>query len=145
VSSIRHVSWDPTLKATVPLVDGRRITALELQWEFFEAAQKYALDRGLSTVGDEVGADVMRRWEDVLTGLETDPDWWPTRWTGWRRSVSWTAPPSGTVCAPAMPSCGSSTCSTTTSVRRRACRRASGWSASSPTTTRSTERRPNRH
>ena len=73
VPSIRRVSWDPSLRATVPLVDGRRVTALELQWEYLEAAQKYALERGLACVGDEVGADVLRRWEDVLTGLETDP------------------------------------------------------------------------
>ncbi len=73
VPAIRRISWDPTLRATVPLADGRELTALDLQWQYLEAAQKYAMERGLEVVGDEVGADVLRRWEEVLTGLEADP------------------------------------------------------------------------
>jgi proteasome accessory factor A len=72
VQAIRHVSYDVDLSRPVELADGRRMTALELQWEYFDLARKYAEDRGLSSVGEEVGADVLRRWEDVLAGLESD-------------------------------------------------------------------------
>jgi proteasome accessory factor A len=74
VLAIKEVSWDPSLRATVQLRDGRRLSALDVQWELFGQAQKYALERGLACVGEEVGADVLRRWEQVLTGLESDPD-----------------------------------------------------------------------
>jgi proteasome accessory factor A len=72
VHSIRQVSHDPTLTRTIPLRSGRRATALELQWELLERAQKYERSHGLEPVGAEVGADVLRRWEQVLTGLESD-------------------------------------------------------------------------
>jgi proteasome accessory factor A len=49
------------------------VTALEVQWELLTRARKYADEVGLECVGDEVGAEVLRRWEDVLTGLEADP------------------------------------------------------------------------
>jgi Pup amidohydrolase len=49
------------------------MTALEIQWELFDLARKYAEDRGLDVLGAEVGAEVLRRWEAVLTGLESDP------------------------------------------------------------------------
>jgi proteasome accessory factor A len=55
------------------LVSGETLTALELQWELFDRARKYADDRGLDVVGAESGAEVLHRWEAVLTGLEADP------------------------------------------------------------------------
>ncbi|MFL6241556.1 MAG: proteasome accessory factor PafA2 family protein, partial [Acidimicrobiia bacterium] len=56
VASMRTVSHDPTCRATVELLDGGRITAIELQWEFLRLAQKYADDVGLEALGgDEVG------------------------------------------------------------------------------------------
>ena len=73
VQAIRHVSYDVGLSRPVELADGRRMTALEIQWEYFDLARKYAEDRGLESVDAEVGADVLQRWEDVLTGLESDP------------------------------------------------------------------------
>ena len=73
VPAIRHLSHDPTLTATVMLADGRRATALEVQWGLFERAVKYEQHHGLSSVGDEVGRDVLVRWEHVLMGLESDP------------------------------------------------------------------------
>jgi proteasome accessory factor A len=74
VSAIRQVSHDPTLRRTVMLRDGRRATALELQWGLLERARKYEQTHGLGAVGVEVGADVLRRWEAALGGLERDPD-----------------------------------------------------------------------
>ena len=73
VSAIRQVSHDPSLTRTIMLRDGRRATALEIQWGLLERARKYEQLHGLSCVGEEVGADVLRRWEQVLTGLEHDP------------------------------------------------------------------------
>ncbi len=50
------------------------MTALEIQWEHLELARKYAEDVGLVSVGgDDVGKEILRRWEEVLTGLESDP------------------------------------------------------------------------
>lgn len=73
VSAIRAISHDPSLQTTVELADGSRATALELQWEFLRMAQKYAEDVGLESCGGPVGSDVLARWEQVLTDLETDP------------------------------------------------------------------------
>ena len=74
VSAIRQVSHDPTLTRTIMLRDGRRATALEIQWGLLERAHKYEQLHGLACVGEAVGPDVLRRWEQVLTGLEHDPD-----------------------------------------------------------------------
>jgi Pup amidohydrolase len=73
VAAIRHVSHDPTLHRTVMLRDGRRATAIEVQWGLLERARKYERAHGLSVVGEDVGADVLDRWERVLSGLESDP------------------------------------------------------------------------
>ncbi len=73
VQAIRRVSYDLELTHPLELADGRRMTALDLQWEYHDLARKYADDRGLAAVGQEVGDPVLRRWEQVLTGLETDP------------------------------------------------------------------------
>ncbi|MFM7537278.1 MAG: depupylase/deamidase Dop [Acidimicrobiales bacterium] len=72
VHAIRLVSHDPSLTRTVALRDGRRLTALELQWELLSRAQVYADRRGLDAVGAAVGREVLERWEAVLDGLESD-------------------------------------------------------------------------
>jgi Pup amidohydrolase len=74
VHAVRTVSHDPTCRATLELVDGGSCTAVELQWEFLRLAQKYADETGLEECGGEdVGGDVLKRWEAVLTQLERDP------------------------------------------------------------------------
>mgnify|MGYP001811632998 FL=1 len=73
VAAIRQVSHDPTLRQTIMLRDGRRATALEIQWGLLERARKYEQSHGLACVDDAVGRDVLDRWEQVLTGLEADP------------------------------------------------------------------------
>ena len=79
VSAIRQVSHDPTLTRTIMLRDGRRATALEIQWGLLERARKYEQTHGLQPVGEEIGADVLAKWERVLAGLEGNPlgvaDW----------------------------------------------------------------------
>jgi Pup amidohydrolase len=73
VAAVRHVSHDVALTVPLELADGSRMTALEVQWEYLDMARKYAESRGLEAVGEEVGAEVLRRWESVLSALETDP------------------------------------------------------------------------
>jgi len=82
VPAIRQVSHDPTLRRTILLRDGRRATAVELQWGLLERARKYQQTHGLEPVGEDVGADVLDRWETVLTGLERDPDSM-AHWVDW--------------------------------------------------------------
>jgi proteasome accessory factor A len=74
VHAMRTVSHDPTCRAGVELLDGGRLTAVELQWEFLRLAQKYADEIGLDACGgDVVGAQVLERWEATLSTLERDP------------------------------------------------------------------------
>jgi len=74
VRAMRTVSHDPSCRSTVTLGGGGTATAVELQWEFFRLASKYADETGLEACGgEEVGGEVLRRWEAVLTGLESDP------------------------------------------------------------------------
>jgi proteasome accessory factor A len=72
VQAIRQVSYDLTLSKPLELANGSTATALELQWQYLDLAKKYAESRGLESVGEDVGAEVLRRWESVLHGLETD-------------------------------------------------------------------------
>jgi Pup amidohydrolase len=74
VAALRRVSYDLSLREPLELADGSRMTAIEMQWEYLDRAKKYADADGLDCIGgEEVGGEVLRRWEDVLTGLETDP------------------------------------------------------------------------
>ena len=73
VQALRQVSYDMSLRRPLELDGGGTITALDMQWEYFDRARKYGEDRGLEAVGQAVGEDVLRRWEQVLTALETDP------------------------------------------------------------------------
>jgi proteasome accessory factor A len=73
VAALRKVSYDLSLRRPLELVDGSTVTALEIQWELFGRARKYADEQGLECVGEAAGAEVLRRWESVLTTLETDP------------------------------------------------------------------------
>jgi proteasome accessory factor PafA2 len=76
VSAIRAVSRDPDLRTMLTLASGEQMTAIELQWELFGLARKYAEDRGLECLGEdpEVSKMLLDRWERVLQGLETDPE-----------------------------------------------------------------------
>ena len=73
VHALREVSYDLTLTKPLAMADGSTATALEIQWHYLDLAKKYAESRGLESVGESVGAEVLRRWEAVLLGLETDP------------------------------------------------------------------------
>jgi len=74
VPAIRSVSRDTTMRTKVELASGGALTALELQWELYDLARKYAAERGLEALGSEqVARRLLDRWEAVLQGLESDP------------------------------------------------------------------------
>ena len=73
VQTMRRVSYDLSLSRAYELVDGSTVTALDVQWELLERAKLYADAGGLEAVNDEVGREVLDRWEHMLNGLETDP------------------------------------------------------------------------
>lgn len=71
VEALHTVSHDPTCAVQVKLRDGRTMTAVQLQWEYLERSRKHAEARGTAEEPDT--ADVLTRWESVLTRLERDP------------------------------------------------------------------------
>lgn len=74
VQAVKDISRDPTLRARVQLEDGRQLTALQMQWDYLEAAKRYLKVKGDDIAADpEWTAEVVERWEYVLNGLETDP------------------------------------------------------------------------
>ncbi|WP_338044391.1 depupylase/deamidase Dop [Nocardiopsis potens] len=72
VADLRAISHDPTLTHQARLRDGRRMTALQIQREYLELAQKYVQDR-YGSEPDADTADVLQRWESVLDRLAEDP------------------------------------------------------------------------
>ncbi len=72
VPAIRQISHDPTLRRTVLMQSGARMSALDIQWQLLERANRYAEERGLSSVGEDVGRLVLSLWEEVLSGLAGD-------------------------------------------------------------------------
>ncbi len=76
VKAFRQVSYDPSLSTLLELASGRRVTALEIQWELLDLARKYALERGITTLGEdpETARGVLDRWESTLSSLESDPE-----------------------------------------------------------------------
>jgi proteasome accessory factor A len=74
VQALRRVSYDLTLRRPLELADGSMVTPLDVQWELLDRAKKFGEVQGFESVGgDEVGGEIVRRWESVLTALETDP------------------------------------------------------------------------
>jgi proteasome accessory factor A len=72
VSELKAVSHDPTLKHLMRLRDGRRLTALDLQWAYYERARAFC-DERYGADADEQTADIMNRWEGLLIKLGDDP------------------------------------------------------------------------
>lgn len=74
VHAMRRVSYDLSLREPLELVDGRTVTALEVQWDLLDRARKWAEGHDLEVVGGEtVGTEILNSWESVLSGLEQDP------------------------------------------------------------------------
>ncbi len=73
VRAMHQVSHDLTLARPLDLESGKKMTALEIQFDLLEQATAWASERGLASVGEETGKLVLERWERVLTGLQSDP------------------------------------------------------------------------
>ncbi len=68
VESVWKISHDPSLSTIITMSDGRKMTALEAQWQYLEWVGKFMSDA-------DFGADfaeVLRVWEETLTDLERD-------------------------------------------------------------------------
>ena len=74
IPTMRKISHDPSCRLAFQLADGSSATAIELQWEFFRLAKKYADETGLEAAGEtDGGGGLLDRWENVLTALEEEP------------------------------------------------------------------------
>ena len=74
VRAMHQVATDLAFSRPLALADGTTATALEIQWAYLEAAQRYAKSEGLEALGaPEIGRDILERWEHLLNGLESDP------------------------------------------------------------------------
>ncbi len=69
VRAIKDISRDLTCREQVPLNNGKKYSALELQKEYLELAHRYYSTRQKS----EMVTDILDKWEEVLTKLEEDP------------------------------------------------------------------------
>ncbi|WP_433617129.1 depupylase/deamidase Dop [Dactylosporangium sp. CA-139114] len=72
VTELKSVSHDPSLKHLIRMRDGRRLTALDIQWAFYERARAFVEGRE-GDDADEITLDVLDRWEDALDKLGRDP------------------------------------------------------------------------
>ncbi len=133
VLTMRDVSHDMSLAKPLDLADGRRVTALEIQWELFDRAKKYrARARARVRRGRQSGPMCSRG------GATCSPRSRPTsraspissigsRSTGCSRGTA-----SGTASAGTTLGCGRWTCSTTTCGPRSRCSPGCRCSVSSP-------------
>ncbi len=69
VAELKEVSHDPSLTHLIRLRDGRRLTALDLQWAYLDRARSFVDSHGT----DDMTEDVLSRWESVLDRLGRDP------------------------------------------------------------------------
>jgi proteasome accessory factor A len=69
IKAIREISHDITGRVRVRLSNGREVSALEIQSEYFERAARYAQTHDLSPQEKTV----LVMWEHVLTQLHEDP------------------------------------------------------------------------
>ncbi len=69
VRAIKDISRDLTCREAVPLNNGKKYSALELQKEYLDLAHRYYSTRPMSPEA----ADILQKWEYVLTKLEEDP------------------------------------------------------------------------
>lgn len=72
IRAIREISHDPTGRRTVRLANGRELSALEIQSEYFEKAREFADRQGLASDPRSVPARVLDLWERVLKAVETE-------------------------------------------------------------------------
>lgn len=66
--AIRAISHDPSGTVTVPLADGRRLTGVQIQREYFERVSDLVSRSGAGAAHDE---QVLDLWDRTLTAVET--------------------------------------------------------------------------
>jgi proteasome accessory factor A len=69
IRAIREISHDTTCKRRVRLANGREASALDIQIEYLQRAQRYHEQKGLSPLEEQA----LHMWEHCLKGLESDP------------------------------------------------------------------------
>ncbi len=69
VRAIQQISEDITCTRKIELENGKRLSGVEMQWEYLECAKQYFEQ----VESDPITDQIMARWEYVLTCLETDP------------------------------------------------------------------------
>ncbi len=69
IRAIREISHDLTFDKKVRLANGRELSAMQLQSEYFERADRYAQTHNLSPQEKQA----LTMWEHVMVGLESDP------------------------------------------------------------------------
>ncbi|MCW2717677.1 MAG: Pup amidohydrolase [Pseudonocardiales bacterium] len=72
VRSVHRISHDPSLKLTVDMADGRKMTGLDIQQAYFEKAQKH-VENTMGADVDDATAEVLQIWGEVLDDLARDP------------------------------------------------------------------------
>ncbi|GAA2010763.1 proteasome accessory factor PafA2 [Nakamurella flavida] len=72
VGAVHEISHDTSLTTTVALAGGGRVTALDIQRAYRDAAAAYVADR-YGDDADEQTVDVLHHWGRVLDQLATDP------------------------------------------------------------------------
>jgi proteasome accessory factor PafA2 len=80
VSALHRISRDVSCTEAVRLADDRRLSAVQIQWEYLERAKKYVEQEDDAPDNHAL----LRRWESVLGALETDP-------STLHREVDWVA------------------------------------------------------
>ncbi len=71
IRAIREISHDPTVQRTVRLANGRELTGLQLQSEYFEKARDFADRQGMLDDPQSVTSQVIALGERTLKAVET--------------------------------------------------------------------------
>jgi proteasome accessory factor A len=69
IRAIREISHDITCRRLIRLQNGRELTALDIQWEYFDRVLKYSRNVGFPAPVQRA----VEMWEHLLTNLEKDP------------------------------------------------------------------------
>ena len=72
IRAIREISHDMTGRRTVRLANGRELSALQIQTEFYERALDFARRRGIADDPLSVPARALDLWGRTLTAIEAD-------------------------------------------------------------------------
>lgn len=78
IRAIRDISHDMSCRRTIRLVNGRDVSALDIQREYLDRALSYAETKGLP----ELEQRALEMWEHCITTIENDP-------MGLSREVDW--------------------------------------------------------